>query len=187
MNGGHSAAAMLHAHPAIVVHSFDIMYWNYSWPVARLLQSTFPTRFHLHPGDSRQTVPQWAAELAQAAPAPSSSSSSSSAEPSDALRALRRRRPCDMLLVDGDHTLGGASADLHNLRELAAPAAAVIVDDTATSPGLALQRLASSGALRIRESYGPYDPPSRFNRCLRTYNRGPMCLPWGFSVAQYVQ
>ena len=61
------------------------------------------------------------------------------------------------------------------------------VDDTATSPGLALQRLASSGALRIRESYGPYDPPSRFNRCLRTYNRGPMCLPWGFSVAQYVQ
>ena len=62
---------------------------------------------------------------------------------------------------------------------------AIYVDDIATSPGSALKSLESAGVMRVRENYGPYDPPSRFNRCLRTYNRGVMCLPWGFSVAEY--
>ena len=61
MNGGHSAAAMLHANPRLAVHSFDLMHWNYSWPVAHLLRTSFRGRFHLHPGDSRSTVPEFAA------------------------------------------------------------------------------------------------------------------------------
>ena len=54
-----------------------------------------------------------------------------------------------------------------------------------TDPGGALRSLERSGTLLVREMYGPYDAPSRHNRCLRTVNRGQMCLPWGFSVAEY--
>ena len=161
MNGGHSASAMLLANPSLKVHSFDIMYWNYSWPVANLLSTAFGSRFTLHPGNSRATVPQWSTELGSGAP------------------------PCDMLLVDGDHSLTGAVADLQNFRPLSAKGAPVVVDDIATAPGAALNSLERSGLLHVRENYGPYDPPSRFNRCLRTFNRGQMCLPWGFSVAEY--
>lgn len=171
MNGGHSASAMLHANPDLVVHSFDIMYWNYSWPVANLLEMAFGRRFVLHPGNSRLTVPQWASDVG-------ASSSSASMAASTA--------PCDLVLVDGDHSLAGATADLTNMRALAATRAPVIVDDTATAPGTALKSMSHAGKLLVRENYGPYDPPSRFNRCLRTYNRGAMCLPWGFSVAEYV-
>lgn len=173
MNGGHSAAAMLHASPSLTVHSFDMMNWNYSWPVVRLLSTTFSQRFFIHPGDSRQTVPQWTSGWTQ-----------------QQRRATRTRHatgagPCELILVDGDHTLKGAVADLRNMRALAAPSALVVVDDIAVSPGVALSEMVREGAMRVRESYGPYDPPSRFNRCLRTYNRGFMCLPWGFSVAEY--
>ena len=166
MNGGHSASAMLLANPLLTVHSFDIMYWNYSWPVARLLSTTFGQRFVLHPGNSRYTVPEWTSETTGRS-------------------AAARTQPCDMILVDGDHSFTGAATDLKNFRPLAAPGAPVVVDDTATAPGSALKSLARDGILFVRENFGPYDPPSRFNRCLRTYNRGAMCLPWGFSVAQF--
>ena len=51
MNGGHSASAMLQANPLLTVHSFDLMYWNYSWPVATMLTTAFGDRFNLHPGN----------------------------------------------------------------------------------------------------------------------------------------
>jgi cephalosporin hydroxylase len=168
MNGGHSASAMLLASPSLKVHSFDIMHWNYSWPVANLLSTAFGSRFELHPGNSRSTVPSWQADL-MAAPGQDG-----------------RVAPCDMLLVDGDHSFAGAVADLRHLRPLAAHGAPVVVDDIATAPGAALKSLERSGVLLVRENFGPYDPPSAFNRCLRTYNRGVMCLPWGFSVVSYV-
>jgi predicted O-methyltransferase YrrM len=164
MNGGHSASAMLQANPDVVVHSFDMMFWNYSWPVARLLSTVFGHRFVLHPGNSRQTVPRWAEELS----------------------ATPNKAPCDVVVIDGDHSLQGADADLRNFRTLAKPGVPVVVDDTATAPGSALMVLERAGILRVNEKFGPYDPPSRFNRCLRTVNRGAMCLPWGFSVAQYI-
>ena len=81
MNGGHSASAMLLANPLLTVHSFDIMYWNYSWPVARLLSTTFGQRFVLHPGNSRYTVPEWTSETTGGS-------------------AAARTQPCDMILVD---------------------------------------------------------------------------------------
>ena len=168
MNGGHSASAMLQANPSLTVHSFDMMFWNYSWPVAQWLSLAFGNRFVLHPGNSRHTVPAWAEQLSRSAATPS------------------EKAPCDVILVDGDHSMQGASADLRNFRTLARSLAPVVVDDTATAPGGALKDLERAGTLRIVENYGPYDPPSRFNRCLRTVNRGHMCLPWGFSIAQYV-
>ena len=68
---------------------------------------------------------------------------------------------------------------------MTAKGAPVVVDDIATAPGAALKSLTASGQLVVREQYGPYDAPSRFNNCLRPYNRGMMCLPWGFSVVEY--
>ncbi len=168
MNGGHSAAAMLSANPDLIVHSFDIMHWNYSWPVADWLGLAFGQRFVIHPGDSQLSVVQWANDLG----------------------VTKRRHavqpPCDVIFVDGDHTRLGATADLRNFRALARPRAHVIVDDTATSPGIAIRALEREGVLRVIESYGPYDAPSRFNPCMRSVSRGPMCLPWGFVIAQYV-
>ena len=167
MNGGHSASAMLLANPSLIVHSFDIMHWPYSPRVSQLLSTAFGSRFVPHPGNSRETIPQWSAKIA--------------AEQGASSRAA----PCDMLLVDGDHSLAGALADLRNFRPLAASGAPIIVDDIATAPGGAVQSLEKSGVLLVRETYGPYDAPSRFNSCMRTINRGAMCLPWGFTVAQY--
>ena len=167
MNGGHSASAMLLANPSLVVHSFDLMFWNYSAPVVHMLSTAFGERFISHPGNSRTTVPEWTAIATSATTTPP------------------RRPPCDMILVDGDHSLQGATIDLQNFKPLAAPGAPVIVDDIATDPGGALRSLERSGTLLVREMYGPYDAPSRHNRCLRTVNRGQMCLPWGFSVAEY--
>ena len=66
MNGGHSAAAMLLANPHLTVHSFDLMFWNYSRPVVRLLGTAFGDRFISHPGNSRVAV-WWAAEVARPA------------------------------------------------------------------------------------------------------------------------
>ena len=177
MNGGHSAAAMLIANPSLVVHSFDIMFWNYSWPVANMLKTGFGRRFILHPGDSRTTVKEWQAEV-----------EAKQAKAADAGGQVKRAdRPCDMLLVDGDHTLVGAIEDLRNLRPLAAKGAPVVVDDTASAPGVSLKAMVKSKWLVVNEAFGPYDPPTRYNRCLRTPSRGAMCLPWGFSIAQYVE
>ena len=158
---------MLLANPSLKVHSFDMMHWNYSWPVANLLTTTFAPRFVMHPGNSRLTVPEWREYLGLG-------------------RADAAAPPCDMILVDGDHSLAGVLADLRHFRPLATKGAAVVVDDIAVAPGAAVKSLEQSGVLLVREQYGPYDPPSRFNGCLRTYNRGAMCLPWGFTVAEYV-
>ena len=57
----------------------------------------------------------------------------------------------------------------------------------AGSPGVSLKAMVKSKWLVVNEAFGPYDPPTRYNRCLRTPSRGAMCLPWGFSVAQYVE
>ena len=160
MNGGHSAVAMLHANPSLRVHTFDIMFWNYSWPIAHLLRTLFGGRFTLHSGDSRDSVPAWAAS---------------------------HHGLCNLVLVDGDHTPLGAERDLRNLRAAAAPNATVVVDDTAVGPGEALSRLSSTGAMRVRERFGPYDAPSGLNKCMPTVTRGTMCLPWGFSVAEYLK
>ena len=88
MNGGHSAAALLLSHPALVVHSFDMMRFNYSWAVARLLQLRFGRRFVLHPGDSHKTLQPWASTYAA------------------------RGGSCSLFFIDGDHSEYGTHRDL---------------------------------------------------------------------------
>lgn len=60
MNGGHSTVAMLLANPTLTVHTFDLMAWPYSEPVAKLLKLRFGNRFVLHAGSSHETLGPWA-------------------------------------------------------------------------------------------------------------------------------
>lgn len=159
-NGGHSAAAMLYANPDLIVHSFDLMMWQYSNATTALVRSLFGQRFRMHRGDSRQTVPAWA-----------------------------RLHPhkCDLTFVDGDHTIQGAMIDMINMRNATADGALAVADDINSDPGTALETLRALGLLTIAESYGPFDAPHIYNPCMRgPVHRAPICNGWGFAVFQYV-
>ena len=166
MNGGHSAVAMLLSNQNLTVHSFDLFEHEYAAPVVHLLNQTFGHRFISHPGDSRRVVPPWVSEHAGL---------------------------CDVLLVDGDHSMRGAVADLQNFRRAAAPSAPVIVDDVAaingnpSGPKAALASLNASGELAILETYGPYRPGSAHNPCTAGIRHSINCVPWGYVIAQYVR
>jgi hypothetical protein len=186
MNGGHSAASVLLANEDTVVHSFDLMSYAYSGPAAALLRLRFGSRFVVHPGNSRNTVPRWR-------------------------RSTAAR--CDLILVDGDHSFHGAREDLLSMQHCAANRSVVIVDDTAMPPGAALRALVQQRRMRVLEDIGPYKAPSRENPCMRAPSaaqceaaalgernetrrrvrmlaarqcRSQLCVPWGFAVAQYV-
>ena len=164
MNGGHSAVAMLLSNQNLTVHSFDLFEHEYAAPVVHLLNQTFGHRFVSHRGDSRRVVPPWASEHAGL---------------------------CDVLLVDGDHSMRGAVADLQNLRRAAATSAPVIVDDVAaingdpSGPEAALASLNASGELAILETYGPYRPESAHNPCTAGIRHSTNCVPWGYVIARY--
>ena len=156
-NGGHSSVAMLLADPRVHVHAFDLMMWPYSPRVVSLLSTAFAGRFEMHNGSSRVTVPAWTATSPH---------------------------ECDVLLVDGDHSEGGAHADLVNFKRAAAANATLVIDDINSAPGDALRTTEARGLVRLSEVYGPYDAPSPHNPCMRT-PRGPMCMTWGFAVGRY--
>ena len=157
-NGGHSAAAMLLANPALQVHSFDLMAWRYSNRSQDILKTMFGPRLTMHPGDSTLTVPAW---------------------------TRRNPRECDVLFVDGDHTQSGARKDMVNMMWAAAPDSFAVADDINSDPGRALHALAKQGKLDVVESYGPFEAPSPHNPCMRTAKRGPYCAAWGFAVYVY--
>lgn len=170
MNGGHSVAAVLQASPNISATVFDMMAFNYSWPIAGLLHAQYGRRFKLHPGNSRSTVPRWLA--------------------AGAADGGGRPHMCDLILIDGDHT-AGCKFDMIAMSNAAAPGARVVIDDIQMPPGTALSRLNASGLMRIEEWYGPYKPlrggGEPRNPCMRI-QRPPyeMCIYWGFAVASYV-
>lgn len=167
MNGGHSLCAMLLANPALRAHVFDLFAWSYSWPIARLINTTFAGRVIFHAGHSQQT-----------------------------LRAFRREAKntttCDLVLVDGGHSEVAVKSDIRNLRHLASARTRVVIDDIGLpGPQQALRSLNASGVLAVREAYGPYMARSQHNPCMRVppgtslknewyhYN---MCPEWGFAV-----
>ena len=160
-NGGHSSAAMLLANPALTVHAFDLMMWEYSNSTAALLRATFGRRFRLHRGDSRKLVPEW---------------------------TRTHRHACDVSFVDGDHSTAGAMIDMLNMRNATAPTGVAVADDINSDPGVALETLRALGHLNIAESYGPFDAPHKYNPCMRsgTY-RSPVCSAWGFAVFAYAR
>jgi len=92
-NGGHSSFNYLTANRHSVLHSFDLGSHKYAYKMASFLRRKFPSRFYVHFGDSRETVPHFA-------------------------RTQPRHR-CDFMHVDGGHTLPIAMADLLNLASMA--------------------------------------------------------------------
>ena len=99
-NWGGSSLLWLSSKPDVKVLAFDLMDKSYSWDALRRLQSMFPNRIDIIPGDSNRTL---------------------SAHKFDA--------PCDLILVDADHTL---TSELNNILLMMPHAAArnlLIVDD----------------------------------------------------------
>lgn len=102
-NCGFSSWAFLSSSPDVQVVSFELGYWGYTSPAKAHIDELFPGRHVLVRGDSRVTVPAFA--------------------------AVSPQTRFDLLFVDGDHTREGAGADLRNLRPLAGPQALLVMDD----------------------------------------------------------
>ena len=78
---------------------------------------------------------------------------------------------CDLIFVDGDHTLHGATADLLQMRDLASSNALLLVDDIHAEPGTALNSTLASGKTSLVERYGPYKGGHRYNPCMRSISK----------------
>ena len=101
-NAGLGAAAFLAASPQAHVVSFDLAAEPYVVACGAHLRARYPDRLHLVLGDSRETLPQFAAETGGR---------------------------FDLLLIDGAHDEATCRADVANGRAMAAPGALVVVDD----------------------------------------------------------
>ncbi len=101
-NAGLGSAAFLEATPQAHVVSFDLAEEPYVAACAAHLRARYPDRLHLVMGDSRVTLPQFAAEAGAGV---------------------------DLVLIDGGHDEATCRADVLNARAVAAPGALVIVDD----------------------------------------------------------
>ena len=182
MNGGHSSTAMLLANPNVTAHVFDLLAFNYSRPVAKLLRTRFGDRFELHAGWSTSQLHEWHKSLVQQrsslgntfmycharAPTSAKGSKGSASRATDGPQGAMACPVCDMVLVDGDHSDHGAYADIVALRSLTVPNALVVVDDIAVGPGKALARAtATGGMMELVEEYGPYPAPHEHNPCMR--------------------
>ena len=99
---GSGSAAFLEASPQVHVVSFDLAEQPHVTACAEFLRSRFPDRLHLVVGDSRETLPRYAAEAGAR---------------------------FDLLLIDAGHREEAFRADVANARALAAPGALVVVDD----------------------------------------------------------
>ncbi len=101
-NAGLGAAAFLEATPRAHVVSFDLAEQSYVAACAAHLRSRYPDRLHVVMGDSRVTLPRFAAETGSR---------------------------FDLVLIDGGHDEDTCRSDVLNARAVAAPGALVVVDD----------------------------------------------------------
>lgn len=102
-NAGHSALIWLTANVDAEVYSFDMGEHEYAKKMAKHLQNKYPGRLMVTWGDSTKTLPQF-----------------------------KRDHPevnCDLIVVDGGHTVPVATADFSNLRNLASDTNIVVFDD----------------------------------------------------------
>jgi len=77
----------------VIVHSFDIDAYNYTFKMASFLRHRFPGRFFIHIGDSKRKVPEFA-------------------------RTHPNHR-CDLIIVDSGCNYTAAMADLFNMAAMA--------------------------------------------------------------------
>ncbi|ELT90606.1 hypothetical protein CAPTEDRAFT_191993 [Capitella teleta] len=108
-NAGHSTLIWLASKNSTKVFSFDLGNHEYAKKMAEHLQSKYPGRLTVTWGDSTKTLPEF-----------------------------RKGHPevkCDLLIVDGGHTVPVATADFENLREMANAGNIVVFDDYPTKEG----------------------------------------------------
>eukprot|EP00667_Euglena_gracilis_P007446 EG_transcript_7527 len=128
-NAGHSAAIALFSNPDATVTSFDMGTLAWSAASVGFLHHTFPDldRLTYIKGNSHHSLPHYAQLVHQG-----------------------NATPCDILLVDGDHSYDGAKADFRDGRLVSAPRGFLFADDATLSfPGVkvAWQELVDQGHL----------------------------------------
>ncbi|KAK3244343.1 hypothetical protein CYMTET_46039 [Cymbomonas tetramitiformis] len=146
MNAGHGTLAMLLANPRLQVHTFDLMAWKYSEPHAKLIRVMYPKQFHIYKGDSQKTVRKFQADVESG-----------------------KTKPCDVLLIDGDHSAAGAAADLRNFAKVAACNNVLLMDDINDGPGQALDDATNSG-LVLDVKKREYEEGNEDNPCVRVHH-----------------
>ena len=108
-NFGHSALNFLSSNSEATVYSFDLGAHEYSRPMARFLNKTFPGRLTVIFGNSTETVPSFVGRN-------------------------RGSLRCDLILIDGGHDYSTSRSDLESLISLASPNRTLIIfDDHPTS------------------------------------------------------
>ena len=105
-NYGHSSFAFLTAKKDNKVLSFDIGHHDYTPPLMKYLEKTYPSRFRYVIGDSTKALPIFISE-----------------NPS---------YKCNMFFVDGSHTYEIAYSDLKNFRRLSEGNNIIVLDDFPT-------------------------------------------------------
>jgi len=133
-NAGHSSFNYLTARRDIHVNSFDIGSHAYTRPMISYLQRKFPGRLNVTLGDSRTTLLQY----------------------------LQSTRPltCDMILVDGGHSVEVALADIRNFALLTSQSHNVmIVDDMHETTVVAAWKIALRSGIVQEIFHCAYDRP----------------------------
>ena len=102
-NAGHSSVVFLQSRPDITVTSFELNCGRFAVPAKAFIDTHFPGRHTLIPGDSRITVPKYF-----------------KADPFEKF---------DLIFIDGGHTFKMAAADIKNMRNLAHEKTIVVLDD----------------------------------------------------------
>lgn len=101
LDAGHSAVRWLCAFPEATLVSFDLFEHNASHIAAGFLSRSFPGRFRVVGGDTRNTLPA----------------------------ANHVRLNCDIISIDGGHTEEVARNDINRLRPHASTKHALLIDD----------------------------------------------------------
>lgn len=165
-NAGHGTAAMLLSSPHLIAHTFDMFKGQYSRKAKDLLKMFFGKRLQVHVGDSHTTLGQVAA---------------------------LGNVTCDIILVDGDHSLAGSRKDMEDFERLAACGATLLIDDLNEGPGGALEALKSDGTVRetsrrvFNKSRGDSAQYCVRSKYLVAGEYSPGFCPdwWGWAMATY--
>eukprot|EP00928_Gymnodinium_smaydae_P078881 TRINITY_DN6293_c0_g1_i1.p1 TRINITY_DN6293_c0_g1~~TRINITY_DN6293_c0_g1_i1.p1 ORF type:complete len:507 (+),score=78.94 TRINITY_DN6293_c0_g1_i1:77-1597(+) len=108
-NYGTSAFAMLCGSPRAVVYSFDLGAHPYVNVANEIIAQKFPGRHFLTLGDSSKTLPASMGTM---------------------------KGMCDLVLVDGGHSMEEVEADIKNFRNIVKPGTKLVVSDCEMSPGV---------------------------------------------------